>query len=92
MRRLMMMAGAFGVALVMSSGAFAQVPPDPNNPNEKVPEKMISAMPYGEPITSGDGQEGRGRRDPRKRSKRAMGHVRRRRRPERRSHLFRKNG
>ncbi len=32
MRRLMMMAGALGVALVMSSGAFAQVPPDPNNP------------------------------------------------------------
>ena len=50
MRRLMMMAGALGVALVMSSGAFAQVPPDPNNPNEKVPEKMLGATPYGEPI------------------------------------------
>ena len=49
MRRLMMMAGALGVALVMSSGAFAQVPPDPNNPNEKVPEKM-TFLPYGEPI------------------------------------------
>ena len=49
MRRLMMMAGALGVALVMSSSAFAQVPPDPNNPNEKVPEKM-TFLPYGEPI------------------------------------------
>lgn len=49
MRRLTMMAGALGVALVMSSGAFAQVPPDPNNPNEQVPEKM-TFLPYGEPI------------------------------------------
>jgi len=49
MRRLMMMAGALGVALVMSSGAFAQVPPDPNNPNEAVPEKM-TYLPYGQPI------------------------------------------
>lgn len=49
MRRLMMMAGAIGIALVMSSGAFAQVPPDPNNPNETVPEKM-TFLPYGEPI------------------------------------------
>jgi uncharacterized protein GlcG (DUF336 family) len=49
MRRLMMVAGALGVALVMSSGAFAQVPPDPNNPNEQVPEKM-TFLPYGEPI------------------------------------------
>jgi glc operon protein GlcG len=49
MRRFMMMAGALGVALVMSSSAFAQVPPDPNNPNEKVPEKM-TFLPYGEPI------------------------------------------
>ena len=49
MRRLMMMAGALGVALVMSSGAFAQVPPDPNNPNEQVPEKL-TYLPYGQPI------------------------------------------
>ena len=57
MRRLMMMAGALGVALVMSSGAFAQVPPDPNNPNEKVPEKMIGATPYGEPIKIADAKK-----------------------------------
>jgi len=50
MRRLMMMAGALGVVLVMSSGAFAQVPPDPNNPNEKVPEKA-NFLPYGAPIS-----------------------------------------
>jgi glc operon protein GlcG len=49
MRRLMMMAGALGVALVMSSGAFAQVPADPNNPNENVPEAQPNT-PYGEPI------------------------------------------
>jgi len=49
MRRLMMMAGALGVALTMSSGAFAQVPPDPNNPNETVPEKYVYT-PYGENI------------------------------------------
>ena len=49
MRRLMMMAGALGVALMMSTGAFAQVPPDPNNPNETVPEKY-NYTPYGENI------------------------------------------
>jgi len=49
MRRLMMMAGALGVALMISSGAFAQVPPDPNNPNETVPEKY-NYTPYGENI------------------------------------------
>jgi uncharacterized protein GlcG (DUF336 family) len=50
MRRLCLLASAIGVALVMSSGAFAQVPPDPNNPNEAVPEKH-TYMPYGETIT-----------------------------------------
>jgi glc operon protein GlcG len=49
MRRLIMLAGAVGVALLMSSGAFAQVPADPNNPNEAVPDAM-SPPPYGEPI------------------------------------------
>ncbi len=47
--RLMMLAGAFGAALLMSTGAFAQVPPDPNNPNETVPDAM-APTPYGEPI------------------------------------------
>ena len=49
MRRLTMMAGALGVALLMSTGAFAQVPPDPANPNETVPDAM-APPPYGEPI------------------------------------------
>ena len=49
MRRLTMLAGAVCVALTMSSGAFAQVPPDPSNPNEAVPDAM-SPPPYGEPI------------------------------------------
>ena len=50
MTRLTMMAGALGVALLMSTGAFAQVPPDPNNPNEAVPDKH-TYTPYGETIT-----------------------------------------
>ena len=50
MRRLTMLAGALGAALLMSSGAFAQVPADPNNPNEAVPDAM-APTPYGEPIT-----------------------------------------
>jgi glc operon protein GlcG len=49
MVRVSAMAGGLCVALLVSSGAFAQVPPDPNNPNEAVPEKY-SYTPYGEPI------------------------------------------
>src|SRR5271169_778033 len=49
MRRLTLVAAAFGVALLTGSGAFAQVPPDPNNPNEAVPE-AANPPPYGEPI------------------------------------------
>jgi len=49
MRRLTVMAGALCVALVAGSGAFAQVPPDPNNPNEAVPAEM-KPTPYGAPI------------------------------------------
>lgn len=56
MRRLTMFAGALGAALLMSSGAFAQVPPDPNNPNEAVPEKY-SYTPYGEPIKIADAKK-----------------------------------
>jgi glc operon protein GlcG len=56
MRRLMMMAGALGVALTMSTGAFAQVPADPNNPNEAVPEKM-TFLPYGAPISLADAKK-----------------------------------
>ena len=49
MRGLALLAGAMGVALMIGTSAFAQVPPDPNNPNEAVPEQM-APTPYGEPI------------------------------------------
>src|SRR6201996_4116555 len=51
MRRLTVMAGALCVALMTGTGAFAQVPPDPNNPNEAVPDTM-NPTPYGEPINN----------------------------------------
>jgi glc operon protein GlcG len=50
MRRLTMMAGALCVALMTSTGALAQVPPDPANPNETVPDVMPFNIPYGETI------------------------------------------
>jgi uncharacterized protein GlcG (DUF336 family) len=37
------------VALLTSTGGFAQVPPDPSNPNEALPDAM-TPPPYGEPI------------------------------------------
>jgi len=49
MRRLTVLAGALGAALLLSSGAFAQVPADPSNPNEAVPDKA-TFTPYGETI------------------------------------------
>ena len=49
MRGLTMMAGALCLALLTSTATFAQVPPDPNNPNEAIPEAMTQP-PYGEPI------------------------------------------
>lgn len=49
MYRLTVMAGVLGAALLLSSGAFAQVPADPNNPNEKVPEAM-NPPEYGQSI------------------------------------------
>jgi len=49
MRRLTVMAGALCFALATGTAALAQVPPDPNNPNENVPETM-SPTPYGESI------------------------------------------
>ena len=51
MTRLTMMAGALGVALLTSTGAFAQVPPDPANPNENIPPAMTQPA-YGEPINT----------------------------------------
>ena len=49
MVRINAMTGAVCAALLVTSAAFAQVPPDPNNPNEAVPEKH-AYMPYGETI------------------------------------------
>lgn len=49
MRRLTMMAGAVCVALLTSTGAFAQVPPDPANPNETIPDALAPPA-YGEAI------------------------------------------
>ena len=56
MRRLTMLAGALGAALLMSSGALAQVPADPNNPNETVPDKY-NYTPYGETIKLADAKK-----------------------------------
>jgi glc operon protein GlcG len=50
MDRLTMMAGAICLALLTSVTAFAQVPPDPNNPNEAIPDAMTQPS-YGEPIS-----------------------------------------
>jgi glc operon protein GlcG len=50
MRRLTLMAGALCVALMTGSGAFAQVAPNPNNPNDTVPDVMPLDIPYGETI------------------------------------------
>jgi uncharacterized protein GlcG (DUF336 family) len=41
--------GAIGFAMLIGTGAFAQVPADPANPNEKVPDAM-PVTPYGAPI------------------------------------------
>jgi uncharacterized protein GlcG (DUF336 family) len=43
------LAGAVCVALLISNGAFAQVPPNPDNPNDVIPD-ALSPPPYGEPI------------------------------------------
>jgi glc operon protein GlcG len=51
MRRFSLMAGALCVALITGTAAFAQVPPDPANPNETIPE-AANAPPYGEPINT----------------------------------------
>ena len=49
MCRLTMMAGALCVTLLTSTVVFAQVPPDPANPNETIPEAS-NPPPYGEAI------------------------------------------
>ncbi len=40
---------ALSAVMLLTSSAFAQIPADPNNPNETLPEKA-TYMPYGEPI------------------------------------------
>ena len=49
MRRLIALAGAASVALLISTGAFAQVPPNPDNPNDAIPDAS-TPTPYGQPI------------------------------------------
>ena len=49
MNRLIAMAGAVCVALLINNGASAQVPPNPNNPNDAIPD-ALTPPPYGEPI------------------------------------------
>jgi uncharacterized protein GlcG (DUF336 family) len=49
MHRLISLAGAVCVALLISTGAFAQVPPNPDNPNDAIPD-ALAPPPYGEPI------------------------------------------
>src|ERR1700751_6110571 len=49
MRRLIAQAGGASVGLLISTGAFAQVLPNPDNPNETIPDAS-SLPPYGQPI------------------------------------------
>ncbi|MBV9260291.1 MAG: heme-binding protein [Pseudolabrys sp.] len=49
MRDLKKLACVAGVAMLVSTGAFAQAPAPSENPNDAVPE-AANAMPYGEPI------------------------------------------
>ena len=41
--------GAAFVALIIGTGAVAQVPPNPDNPNDAIPD-ALAPPPYGEPI------------------------------------------
>ncbi len=56
MRRLTVLAGALGAALLMSSSVFAQVPADPANPNETIPD-AVNVVPYGETINLADAKK-----------------------------------
>jgi uncharacterized protein GlcG (DUF336 family) len=49
MRRFTLIAGVVCIALLTSTGSYAQVPADPNNPNEAIPDAM-NLPPYGETI------------------------------------------
>src|SRR5215469_18897272 len=50
MRHLISLMGAACIALVIGTGAFAQVSPNPDNPNDAVPD-TLAPPPYGEPIS-----------------------------------------
>ena len=56
MNRLSMLVGTLCIALLMAGGAFAQVPADPDNPNEKVPD-TLPHLSYGEPIKLEDAKK-----------------------------------
>jgi glc operon protein GlcG len=49
MYRLIATAGVVCVALLINNGASAQVPPNPDNPNDAIPD-ALTPPPYGEPI------------------------------------------
>jgi uncharacterized protein GlcG (DUF336 family) len=49
MRRPIVLALAACVALLIGTGTFAQVPPNPDNPNDVIPD-ALTPPPYGEPI------------------------------------------
>ena len=49
MRRSTLIATALGVSLLANPAAFAQVPPNPDNPNDTVAD-TFNPPPYGEPI------------------------------------------
>src|SRR5436309_1282714 len=49
MVRLITIAAGVCVAIMTGAAALAQVPPDPNNPNETLPDAMTQPA-YGEPI------------------------------------------
>jgi glc operon protein GlcG len=50
MRCLITLASAACIALITGTGAFAQAAPNPDNPNDAIPD-TLTAPPYGEPIT-----------------------------------------
>jgi glc operon protein GlcG len=50
MRAMVLIGGALCAALMVGSVTDAQVPPNPENPNDAVPEVMPFNIPYGEPI------------------------------------------
>jgi glc operon protein GlcG len=49
MRHLVALVGAAYVALMIGTAAFAQVQPNPDNPNDTIPD-TLAPPPYGEPI------------------------------------------